>query len=100
MNCFHKLSLVVFALSMSTTLTGQVAPAPATPDAGHVQPSGEDQNRDLTFKKTTPSQQAQTTVQIPRSYALVIGISKYDHLPAERAVGVSRLRCRIGLHGA
>ncbi len=45
------------------------------------QAAPQDQNRDLTFKKDTGK--AATTVKIPRSYALVVGISKYRNLPAD-----------------
>jgi tetratricopeptide (TPR) repeat protein len=57
-------------------LLGQAtAPPPAQ------QPAAPDQNRDLTFKKEGPASASTTTVQIPRSYALVVGISKYKNLP-------------------
>ncbi|MGP8250716.1 MAG: tetratricopeptide repeat protein [Terracidiphilus sp.] len=80
MNRMHTLGLAVLALSSSAALAGQNAPAPAAGTPGQP-PATQDQNRDLTFKKTAPAQQTQTTVQIPRSYALVVGISKYAHLP-------------------
>jgi tetratricopeptide (TPR) repeat protein/uncharacterized caspase-like protein len=80
MNRIHILGLAVVALSTSAALAGQNAPAPAAATPGQP-PTTQDQNRDLTFKKTGPAQQTQTTVQIPRSYALVVGISKYEHLP-------------------
>jgi len=59
-----------------------LAQPPAAPTA-QQQPAAPDQNRDLTFKKEGPAPAAATTVQIPRSYALVIGISKYKNLPQE-----------------
>jgi tetratricopeptide (TPR) repeat protein len=74
----QTLGLALLALSTSAALAGQNAPASATPAQP---PATQDQNRDLTFKKSGPAQQTQTTVQIPRSYALVVGISKYAHLP-------------------
>jgi tetratricopeptide (TPR) repeat protein/uncharacterized caspase-like protein len=76
----HTLGLAVIALATSAALAGQNAPAPAGSTPGQP-PVTQDQNRDLTFKRTGPAQQTQTTVQIPRSYALVVGISKYAHLP-------------------
>jgi len=80
MNRIQNLGLAALALSISVSLVGQNVPAPATA-APAQQPATQDQNRDLTFKKTGPAQQSQTTVQIPRSYALVVGISNYAHLP-------------------
>ena len=80
MNRMYTLSLAILALASSAALAGQNAPAPAGATPGQP-PTTQDQNRDLTFKKTGPAQQSQTTVQIPRSYALVVGISKYEHLP-------------------
>jgi len=80
MNRMHTLGMAILALATSTALAGQNPPPPsAAPPA--QSPTAQDQNRDLTFKKTAPTQQSQTTVQIPRSYALVVGISKYAHLP-------------------
>ena len=55
----------------------------AQPQAAQPQAAAPDQNRDLNFKKEGTTQAASTTVQIPRSYALVIGISKYKNLPAD-----------------
>ncbi|MGD0912086.1 MAG: tetratricopeptide repeat protein [Terracidiphilus sp.] len=80
----HTLGLAILAILSSAALAGQNAPAPdaaAPTPAPAQQPATQDQNRDLTFKKTGPAQQTQTTVQIPRSYALVVGISKYQLLP-------------------
>jgi len=57
--------------------------AQAAPSAAPQQTTAPDQHRDLTFKKEAPAQPATTTVQIPRSYALVIGISKYKNLPQD-----------------
>ena len=59
----------------STPPPAATAPAQATPT--------QDQNRDLKFKKETTLPPGQVTVKIPRSYALVIGISKYENLPPE-----------------
>ena len=68
--------LAVFAMWAGPALLGQAtAPPPAQ------QPAAPDQNRDLTFKKEGPASASTTTVQIPRSYALVVGISKYKNLP-------------------
>ncbi len=61
---------------------------PATPPASSTQSTPpastqqQDQNRDLTFKKDTTRPPGEVTVKIPRSYALVVGISKYENLPA------------------
>jgi tetratricopeptide (TPR) repeat protein len=79
MNRVIKSGLAIIALTAGAVLFGQNTPAPAGAAPGQP-PTAQEQNRDLTFKKTAPSQQAQTTVQIPRSYALVVGISKYAHL--------------------
>lgn len=40
-----------------------------------------DQNRDLKFKKEGTTKQGKVTVNIPQSYALVIGIANYKNLP-------------------
>jgi tetratricopeptide (TPR) repeat protein len=50
------------------------------PQVAQPQATAPDQNRDLNFKKEGTAPAASTTVQIPRSYALVIGISKYRNL--------------------
>ena len=71
--------LAVFALWAGPGLKAQGA----QPQATQPQATAPDQNRDLNFKKEGTSQAASTTVQIPRSYALVIGISKYKNLPAD-----------------
>jgi tetratricopeptide (TPR) repeat protein len=84
MNRSHTIGGIALAVTSGFLLTGslllaQNATPPPTPP---TQPSATqtDQDRDLTFKKdkTAP---VQTTVQIPRSYALVIGISHYKNLP-------------------
>ena len=71
--------LAIFAIWAGPALQGQATPPP--PPA--QQPAAPDQNRDLVFKKQGPAAGGTTTVQIPRSYALVIGISKYKNLPPE-----------------
>jgi tetratricopeptide (TPR) repeat protein len=59
-------------------------PAAAAPQASSPPSSSlQDQNRDLNFKKDTTRPPGEVTVKIPRSYALVVGISKYRNLPAE-----------------
>ena len=60
---------------VSTPPPAATAPAQSTPT--------QDQNRDLNFKKDTTRPPGEMTVKIPRSYALVIGISKYENLPPE-----------------
>jgi len=42
-----------------------------------------DENRDAKFKKEGPAPAAATTVQVPRSYALVMGISRHKNLPED-----------------
>jgi tetratricopeptide (TPR) repeat protein len=71
--CWAGCALAVHGIAAQSTPAAQ-QPAPAAQT---------DQNRDLTFKKDTKAPSAQTTVQIPRSYALVIGISKYKNLPQD-----------------
>jgi tetratricopeptide (TPR) repeat protein len=61
--------------------TGPALLGQATTPPPAQQPAAPDQNRDLTFKKEGPASAATATVQIPRSYALVVGISKYKNLP-------------------
>ena len=70
-------------LSAGMALAQQPAtpPSPATPPA--QAPAATDQNRDLNFKKDTTKPAGEVTVKIPRSYALVVGISKYANLPAD-----------------
>src|SRR5271155_935913 len=58
-------------------------PQAAAPQSTPPAPTQQDQNSDLNFKKETTLPPGQVTVKIPRSYALVIGISKYKNLPAE-----------------
>ncbi|MGC2619031.1 MAG: caspase family protein, partial [Acidobacteriaceae bacterium] len=83
MNRSRTIGGIALALLSGFLLSGSLAQTstpPATPPAQSTPPAQQDQNRDLTFKKdkTAP---VQTTVQIPRSYALVIGISHYKNLP-------------------
>src|SRR5277367_6794599 len=71
-------------LSASVALAQQPATPPASPATAPqsaTPPTQSDQNRDLTFKKDTGKPATEVTVKIPRSYALVIGISKYKNLP-------------------
>src|ERR1700744_2010508 len=75
---------VIAVLLAAGVALGQQPAAPsqsATPSA--QAPATQDQNRDLNFKKDTTRPPGQTTVKIPRSYALVVGISKYANLPAD-----------------
>ncbi|MGD0734891.1 MAG: tetratricopeptide repeat protein [Terracidiphilus sp.] len=67
--------LAAFALWAGPALVAQTAAPPQT--------TAPDQNRDLTFKKEGAAPAPTTTVHIPRSYALVIGISKYKNLPPD-----------------
>lgn len=69
------LALLAFA---ATAVPAQTSPAPNMPQPGSTQ----NQNRDLTYKNEAKAPAATTTVQIPRSYALVVGISTYQNLPA------------------
>ncbi len=71
----RHLALALLVLGAAATLPAQTAPAPPTG-------STQNQNRDLTFKHEGKAPAPTTTVQIPRSYALVVGISKYQNLPA------------------
>jgi tetratricopeptide (TPR) repeat protein len=71
------LGTLLAVLAPGKLATGQAVPA-TTPST-----SQQDQSRDLTFKKDANRPAGETTVRIPRSYALVVGISKYRNLPAE-----------------
>jgi tetratricopeptide (TPR) repeat protein len=73
------LVLILTLFSSSPRLA--YAQAPATP----ASPPEQDNQRDLTISKDkTPGQPPATApVTIPRSYALVVGISKYKNLPAK-----------------
>src|SRR6185312_8056504 len=73
------LLISAFLLLIPVGVTAQ-APAPAT------QPPVADSNqRDLVIAKDKASDQSGATVpvRIPRSYALVVGISHYKNLPAK-----------------
>jgi tetratricopeptide (TPR) repeat protein len=73
-------SFVVAAGMAFAQQTPVPPPTATTPAQSTTTP---DQNRDLNFKKDTTRPPGETTVKIPRSYALVVGISKYENLPAE-----------------
>jgi tetratricopeptide (TPR) repeat protein len=80
MNRSHAIGGLALALLACATVAAQAsAPQSTPPPADQTTP--QTQNRDLTFKKDNTTQPAQTTVHIPRSYALVIGISHYQNLP-------------------
>ena len=73
--------LLIFALSLLTP-SGVWAQAPAsTPPP----PAADSNQRDLVIAKDKTSDQGATAapVRIPRSYALVVGISHYKNLPAK-----------------
>ncbi len=75
MNCFvvrRFFSLVLPCMLLSGLLCAQ-QPSSVTPDAG---------TRDLKLAKPPGTENAETPVTIPRSYALVIGVSHYANLPA------------------
>lgn len=71
--------LAVFAIWGGPALLAQAA-APQAAEPQTAQHTTPDQNRDLVVKKQALPPAEATTVQIPRSYALVIGISKYKNL--------------------
>ncbi|HTW46865.1 MAG TPA: tetratricopeptide repeat protein [Acidobacteriaceae bacterium] len=74
MNRSYTMAALALTFFAGASLTAQ-----STPPADQTAP--QTQNRDLTFKKDTTTRPPQTTVHIPRSYALVIGISHYKNLP-------------------
>jgi tetratricopeptide (TPR) repeat protein len=76
---FSRFGPLLFA---ATGLLAQNATPPATTPTPQ-QPQQQDQNRDLKFKKEGAAPTGQTTVHIPRSYALVVGISHYKNLPKD-----------------
>lgn len=76
----HPLIVAALALGLGAGLAAQAIPPAAPMPAPPKRPAEE--NRDLTFKHEGKTPAATTTVEIPRSYALVIGISKYKNLPA------------------
>src|SRR5271157_3755509 len=85
---FVMLSILLIACALPAQQSSSQPPSASTPTAAAPQstpPSSvqQDQNRDLNFKKETTLPPGQVTVKIPRSYALVVGISKYKNLPAE-----------------
>jgi tetratricopeptide (TPR) repeat protein len=66
--------IVASALFWSGVLLAQSAPS--------QQPAASQQTNDARDLKPVQTKKAATTVDIPRSYALVIGISSYKNLPA------------------
>ena len=66
----------------SAASAGQVTPAQKAPSTSAPAAPEKDQNRDLGFTKSGKQQPTQA-VQIPRSYALIIGIAHYKNLPAQ-----------------
>lgn len=88
--------IAAVALSVVPLLAAQTAPAPQPAGPGSA-PAGQtaappngatqqDESRDLTYKKEGKQPAAAlppAAPQIPRSYALVIGISKYKNLPQQ-----------------
>src|SRR5580658_9616770 len=72
-----------FLVALGVAFGQQTPPAPPPAAATPAQSTAtQDQNRDLNFKKDTTRPAGEMTVKIPRSYALVVGISKYENLPA------------------
>src|SRR5271154_5109660 len=72
-----------FAAAQQPSQPAAQSPRTATSQSPPPAPTQQDQNRDLNFKKETTRPPGEITVKIPRSYALVVGISKYKNLPAE-----------------
>ncbi len=77
-----RLTILGMALAAIAAHPQQSSPPPGASAPQSTSPQ-QDQNRDLTFKKDTTKLAGQATVKIPRSYALVVGISKYQNLPPE-----------------
>ena len=76
-------TLLLFVFALSTLLpAAAVAQAPATPSALPAQDANQ---RDLVIAKdkTSGPPAAAAPVHLPRSYALVVGISHYKNLPAK-----------------
>ncbi len=69
--------------AQQTPAQNQTHPGSVTPTSpvGASQLS-QDQNRGLKFKSEAPRKAGKVTVNIPQSYALVIGIAHYKNLPA------------------
>ncbi len=82
----QKFVILGLVLGASVALGQQPATPPASPATAPPPTQPQDQNRDLTFKKDTGKPATEVTVKIPRSYALVIGISKYKKLPVAAQV--------------
>jgi tetratricopeptide (TPR) repeat protein len=82
-----RLQFVIGSLLIAIGTAAGQQPATPPPSSPQSTPQAstpqQDQNRDLTFKKDTTRPPGEVTVKIPRSYALVVGISKYENLPAE-----------------
>ena len=75
-SCAIRLACVAAALMVSSALHGQAPTSPAAPQ------SAPDTSRDL--KPVHPNDDKKPIVPgaVPQSYALVVGISKYQNLPA------------------
>ena len=69
-----------------------------TPKTQPAKPKERDLKVERDEPVTTPAASAKPA--IPRSYALVIGIGKYENLPANDQLKFRRARCRVHLLGA
>src|SRR5580698_537734 len=85
---YRRPGFVAFAAALLCVSAMAQNPAPPTPpqnaapQAATPQADPQQQNRDLTVTKKPTNGAASTTVTIPRSYAVVIGIAAYKNLPA------------------
>src|SRR5579875_2179628 len=80
-------TIIAAAMALAFSAMGQSG-APATTQGSEQPQAAQDQSRDLTYKKNEPPKTdvpsaSAAAPHIPRSYALVIGISKYRNLPAQ-----------------
>jgi tetratricopeptide (TPR) repeat protein/uncharacterized caspase-like protein len=80
---YRRIGVVAFAAALLCVSAMAQNPAPPTPPQNAApQADPQQQNRDLTVTKKPTNGAATTTVTIPRSYAVVIGIAAYKNLPA------------------
>ena len=76
----RRIGFVAFAAALLCASAMAQTPAPPTPPQTTAPQTDTQQNRDLTVTKKPTN--GTTTVTIPRSYAVVIGIASYKNLPA------------------
>lgn len=79
-----RLPLLGFVALLAVTGSGLIVSAPIQSVNGSAQqPPPKPAPRDLKYENTEGNPAQQVKVEIPRSYALVVGISHYENLPTQ-----------------